>query len=62
MVWRQRQQDRRWRHKSRVNQRVSELLAQEYKQLLAAEGRQRREAQRQYLQELRAEASRRGRK
>ena len=54
MFWRGRQQDRRWReqtrrwqHEGRVNQRVSELLKQEYKQLLTPEERQRREAQRQ---------------
>jgi hypothetical protein len=69
MFWRGRQQDRRWRHESRVNQRVSEFLAQEYEPLLTPEARQRREAQRRHLAELRAraeaelaaEAARRGR-
>ena len=63
MFWRGRQQDRRWReqtcrwqHEGRVNQRVSELLKQEYKQLLTPEARQRREAQRQHLAALRAQA------
>ena len=69
MLWRSRQQDRRYRHESRVHQRVSELLQQEYEQLLTPEARQRREAQRRHLDELRAraeaevaaEAARRGR-
>jgi flagellar biosynthesis/type III secretory pathway M-ring protein FliF/YscJ len=76
MIWRGRRQNRRWReqtrrwqHESRVHQRVQERLAQEYENLLTPEERQRREAQRQHLQELRAqaeaelatEASRRGR-
>jgi hypothetical protein len=56
MLKRSRQQDRRWQHESRVHQRVSELLAQEYEQLLTPEERQRREAQRRHLAELRARA------
>jgi Flp pilus assembly protein TadB len=56
MLWRSRQQDRRWKRESRVQQRVSELLQQEYEQLLTPEERQRREAQRQHLQALRAQA------
>lgn len=56
MLWRSRQQDRRWQHESRVHQRVSEFLAQEYEQLLTPEERQRREAQRRHLEELRARA------
>jgi Flp pilus assembly protein TadB len=56
MLWRSRQQDRRRRHETRVQQRISQLLAQEYEQLLTPEERQRREAQRQHLQELRAQA------
>jgi hypothetical protein len=56
MLWRSRQQDRRWRHETRVQQRISELLQQEYEQLLTPEERQRREAQRQHLQALRAQA------
>ncbi len=56
MLWRSRQQDRRWRHETRVQQRISQLLAQEYELLLTTEERQRREAQRQHLQELRARA------
>jgi flagellar biosynthesis/type III secretory pathway M-ring protein FliF/YscJ len=50
------EQTRRWQHESRVHQRVQELLAQEYEHLLTPEARQRREAQRHHLQELRAEA------
>jgi C4-dicarboxylate-specific signal transduction histidine kinase len=63
MLWRWRQQSRQWReqtsrwqHESRVNQRISELLKQEYEQLLGPEERQRREAQRRHLEELRARA------
>jgi hypothetical protein len=55
-LWRSRQQDRRWQHESRVHQRVSELLKQEYEPLLTPEERQRREAQRQHLAALRAQA------
>jgi C4-dicarboxylate-specific signal transduction histidine kinase len=51
-----REQTRRWQHESRVNQRVSELLKQEYEQLLTPEERPRREAQRQHLATLRAQA------
>jgi hypothetical protein len=47
---------RRDRHESRVQQRISQLLAQEYEQRLSPEARQRREAQRGHLQELRAKA------
>ena len=47
---------RRWQHDSRVHQRVQELLAQEYEDLLTPEERQRREAQRRHLDELRARA------
>jgi hypothetical protein len=69
MLWRSRRQDRRWQHEGWVHQRVSELLAQEYEQLLTPEARQHREAQRRHLAELRAraeaelaaEAARRGR-
>jgi cytochrome c-type biogenesis protein CcmI len=63
MFWRGRQQDRRWReqtrrwqHESRVHQRVSELLKQEDEQLLTPEERQRREARRQHLAALQAQA------
>jgi C4-dicarboxylate-specific signal transduction histidine kinase len=63
MFWRWRRQDRRWREQtrrwqqeSRVQQRIAELLQQEYEQLLTPEERQRREAQRQHLQQLRAQA------
>jgi hypothetical protein len=56
MIWRGRQQDRRLRHESRVHQRVSELLQEEYEQLLTPEERQRREAQCQHLAALRARA------
>jgi hypothetical protein len=56
MLSRSRQQDRRWQHETRVQQRISQLLAQEYEQLLTPEERQRREAQRHHLQELRARA------
>jgi hypothetical protein len=51
-----REQTRRWQHESRVNQCVSELLKQEYEQLLTPEERQRRETQRQCLAKLRAQA------
>jgi hypothetical protein len=37
---------RRDRHENRVQQRISQLLAQEYEPLLTPEERQRREAQR----------------
>ena len=47
---------RRDRHESRVQQCISELLAQEYEQLLTPEERARREAQRRHLDELRARA------
>jgi len=56
LLWRWRQHDRRWQHESRVHQRIAELLEQEYVNLLAPEARQRREAQRQHLQQLRAQA------
>jgi hypothetical protein len=63
MFWRGGRQDRRWReqtrhwpHDSRVHQRVQELLAQAYENLLTPEARQRREAQRRHLAELRAQA------
>lgn len=49
---------RRDRHESRVQQRLSQLLAQEHEQLLSPEDKQRRDAQRQHLQELRAQAER----
>jgi hypothetical protein len=55
-LWRGRRQDRRDRHERRVLQRVSERLAEAYEQLLTPEETQRREAQRQHLQELRAQA------
>jgi hypothetical protein len=51
-----RAQTRRWQHDSRVHQRVQELLNQEYENLLTPEARQRREAQRRHLAELRAQA------
>jgi hypothetical protein len=47
---------RRDRHESRVQQRISQLLAQEHDQLLTPEERERREAQRRHLDELRAQA------
>ncbi len=47
---------RRDRHESRMQQRISQLLAQEYDQLLRGEERARREAQRRHLDELRAQA------
>jgi hypothetical protein len=56
MPWRSRRQDRRWPHESRMHQCVSEFLAQEYEQLLTPEERQRREAQRRHIEELRARA------
>jgi hypothetical protein len=63
IFWRGRQQDRRWReqtrrwqHESRVQQCIQEFLKQEYEQLLTPEERHRREAQRQHLAELRAQA------
>jgi hypothetical protein len=46
---------RRDRHESRVQQRISQLSAEEYEQLLSPEAKPRREAQRQHLQELRAQ-------
>jgi biopolymer transport protein ExbB/TolQ len=56
--WQQRweAQRRQWARETRINQRVSELLAQEYEQLLTPEEHQRREAQHQHLAALRAQA------
>jgi hypothetical protein len=56
MLWRSRQQNRRWQHESRVHQRIAELLEQEYINLLTPEERQRRETYRQHVQQLRAQA------
>jgi hypothetical protein len=56
MLWRSRQQDRCWRHETRVHQRVSQLLEQEYVNRLTPEARERRAAQRRHLEELRARA------
>jgi len=56
MLWRSHQRDRRYQYESRVQQRISNLLAQEYEQLLTPEQRARREAQRRQLEELRAQA------
>src|ERR671931_1119892 len=57
---RQRRKDRQWRQhwerETRIHRRVSELLAQEYENLLTSEARQRREAQRRHLAALRARA------
>src|SRR6266516_4778302 len=47
---------RHWERETRIQQRVSELLKQEYEDLLTPEARQRREAQRRHLAELRARA------
>ena len=56
--WRQHWEDqrRRWEREDRIHRRVSELLAQEYENLLTSEARQRREAQRRHLAALRARA------
>jgi flagellar biosynthesis/type III secretory pathway M-ring protein FliF/YscJ len=56
--WRQQWEDqrRRWEREDRLHRRVSELLAQEYENLLTSEARQRREAQRRHLAALRARA------
>lgn len=63
MIWRGwrdrrrwREQTRHWQHQTRVNQRIQELLAQEYENRLTPEERQRREAQRRHLEGLRAQA------
>ena len=56
MLVRQRRKDRQWQRETRIQQRVSELLQEEYEQLLTPEQRQRWEAQRQHLAELRARA------
>ena len=47
---------RRGRHGSRVQQCISQLLAEEYDRLLTPEERERRAAQRRHLDELRARA------
>jgi hypothetical protein len=56
MLHRSRQRDRRWQYESRVQLRIVELLRQEWEDSLPPEARQRLEAQRQHLQELRVRA------
>jgi hypothetical protein len=49
-------QSRRARHETRVQQRISALLQQEYESRLSPEEKRRQEAQRQHLADLRARA------
>jgi hypothetical protein len=56
MLHRSRQRDRHWQYEARVQQRIAELLRQEWEDSLPPEARQRLEAQRQHLQALRERA------
>jgi hypothetical protein len=56
MLYRSCRKDRRWRHDSRVQQRIAELLRQEWVDSLPPEARQRLEASRRHLHQLRERA------